>query len=330
MDCRLSKPKRVHGIDFAIDESKFGPHSYGREKMLGFATCVPGESHTYVFGSEEDYNAAYGHAFYAITMCKAGWDCLRHYEILAAGCVPFFVDLEMCPADTMGHFPKDLVKAAMRLDGVDGRARNVDFSVFPMQRYFELRDQLVDYARAHLTCRALACRVLETCGVPALPSTRVLFLNHHHLADYQREFLLTGLKRVLGRNCVACNDDALLYDTFPPEHASICYGRGFNYTRVLPGELMTPQHEAQRAIAALHQCQPSESAPFDLIVYGSWHRSQPYIDQVKAYAARFGVPVAVVCGEDIHQCHLVLSDDDLVQNGHYFVRELGTARTGHK
>lgn len=329
---------RVHGIGFAIDESKFGAHSYGREKSLGFATCVPGERHTYVFGTEEDYNRAYSNAYYAITMCKAGWDCLRHYEIIAAGCVPFFVDLDDCPEETMKHFPKDLVKAASRLDGVDASARTVDFSVFPMQRYYELRDQLVDYARAHLTCRALACRVMESCGVPALQSARVLFLNHHHLADYQREFLLTGLKRVLGRNCIACNDDALLYTSFPQELASSIYGRGFNYTRVLPAELMTPQDEAQRAIAALEQCPVQQDAPpaFDLIVYGSWHRSQPHLDQVKAYAARYRVPVAVICGEDIHQCHLVLEEDRhaggnaSVPNGFYFVRELGTSRTGHR
>lgn len=47
-----------------------------------------------------------------------GWDCMRHYEILACGCVPFFTNIEICPKDTMVRFPKDLMIEAKKLKGL--------------------------------------------------------------------------------------------------------------------------------------------------------------------------------------------------------------------
>jgi hypothetical protein len=28
---------------------------------------------------------------------KGGWDCLRHYEIIGNGCMPYFENIEKCP-----------------------------------------------------------------------------------------------------------------------------------------------------------------------------------------------------------------------------------------
>ena len=33
---------------------------------------------------------------------------MRHYEMLGNGCIPYFLNIEKCPAHTMAHFPKSL------------------------------------------------------------------------------------------------------------------------------------------------------------------------------------------------------------------------------
>ncbi len=45
-------------------------------------------------------------------MRKGGWDCLRHYEIIASGSVPYFEDYERIPKFTMFDYPKKLQKKA--------------------------------------------------------------------------------------------------------------------------------------------------------------------------------------------------------------------------
>ena len=54
----------------------------------------------YEFGPQEEhaYNHAYQTARFALTRKKSGWDCMRHYEILAAGAVPLFSDLDSAPS----------------------------------------------------------------------------------------------------------------------------------------------------------------------------------------------------------------------------------------
>jgi hypothetical protein len=46
-------------------------------------------------------------------MRKAGWDCLRHYEITANMCIPLFLDLDKCPPATMINLPKAELLEAM-------------------------------------------------------------------------------------------------------------------------------------------------------------------------------------------------------------------------
>ena len=34
---------------------------------------------------------------------------MRHYEILANGCIPYFIEIEKCPKQTMFLLPKELL-----------------------------------------------------------------------------------------------------------------------------------------------------------------------------------------------------------------------------
>jgi len=79
------------------------------DKNKEYATIVPGDLSTYVYDNERDYYDGYQESFFGITFKKGGWDCLRHYEIIANGCIPYFLDLEYCPTHTMLSFPKKLI-----------------------------------------------------------------------------------------------------------------------------------------------------------------------------------------------------------------------------
>jgi hypothetical protein len=46
------------------------------------------------YNTEEEYYNEYKKSYFAITTKKCGWDCMRHYEILANGCIPYFLNIE--------------------------------------------------------------------------------------------------------------------------------------------------------------------------------------------------------------------------------------------
>lgn len=78
-----------------------------KEKKL--AHSDPRNPSSYVFKKEADYYQDYQVSKYGFTMKKAGWDSLRHYEIMGNGSVPLFQNLQDCPRYTMHRFPKSLL-----------------------------------------------------------------------------------------------------------------------------------------------------------------------------------------------------------------------------
>jgi hypothetical protein len=59
-------------------------------------------------------------SYYCLTMCKGGWDTMRHNEILANGCVPYFLDIEHLPRSTMAVFPRVRRARAGETEGREG------------------------------------------------------------------------------------------------------------------------------------------------------------------------------------------------------------------
>ena len=98
---------RLFPISFAIPTSKV---NFCKDKTRDLAICDPRDRSTYIYKNEKDYYQGYKESRFAYTTKKAGWDCMRHYEILANGCIPIFLNVENCPNLTMTNFPKDLCK----------------------------------------------------------------------------------------------------------------------------------------------------------------------------------------------------------------------------
>ncbi len=60
-------------------------------------------SSSYAFLNQVDYFNDIAQSRFGITTKRAGWDCLRHYEIAAAGTVPCFRELDKKPAECSPH-----------------------------------------------------------------------------------------------------------------------------------------------------------------------------------------------------------------------------------
>ena len=121
------------------------------EKQTYWATVIPGNRVTYVFDNEADYYRDYQRSHYAITTKKSGWDCLRHYEIMMNGCVPYFPFLEHCPPQTMANLPKRMLRECFE----QVNSGNLD-GIF----YKEVAASLLDYTKTNLTTKVLAKYVI--------------------------------------------------------------------------------------------------------------------------------------------------------------------------
>lgn len=279
----------VYPISFSIPEEKIVPSVPAKTKR--FAHIVPGDLSTYVFHDEASYYKDYQDSVFGRTQKKGGWDCLRHYEILANGCIPWFHAIEECPSRTMVHLPTHRIREAMQSETPE--------TFLP---------ELLAHTRTHLTCRAMAQYVFTTVGCPT--PTRVLFLGDNPAPDYLRCLTLIGMKQILGSQCVESSVVPHLYQDYPTPSA--LYGKGFTYSRILPVSAKPPPIDREDL----------RSGRFDLVVYGSLHRGLPYWDEVtRAYPPE---RIVLLCGEDCedgrgHTCF----GSDLAQKGfHVFIREL--------
>lgn len=135
-------------ITFGIPTSKLATPNIN--KTQEYATCMPGQPETYIFKTEQPYYEDYQKSFYGVTMKKAGWDCMRHYEILGNYCIPYFIGLEDCPKNTLTNFPKELL--------LEGRELTNNFDE---QKYFIILDELFKYTKNNLTTKSLAQYVIE-------------------------------------------------------------------------------------------------------------------------------------------------------------------------
>jgi len=148
----------VRPIQFAIPEERIG--IVPRQKLKIQAFVDPRDTRTYIHQDEASYYADYAQSLFGVTMRKAGWDCLRHYEIMANGCVPWFLDLESCPSTTMPFLPKlELLQAKKLLD-----SRGLAFfeTREGLETWLTLQQRVESVARQRCTTRAMARYFLET------------------------------------------------------------------------------------------------------------------------------------------------------------------------
>jgi hypothetical protein len=270
-------------IQFSISETKIKGEIPFKDQ--DFALLIPGDLSTYIYNSESEYVRDYSRSYYAITTKKGGWDCLRHYEILAAGSIPYFVNLENCPSQTMTLLPKRLILEAMHLPGVSQGA--IDHTLFDQKRYFEILEELLAYTRNVLSARKMAETILKTAQYTG--SGTILYLSQDPSPDYLRCCTLIGLKELLGNRVIDVPKIEHIYTSYPQDE-KLLYGKGFNYTKIVE-DLPIDRENIEARI---------RNREFDLIIYGSVHRGLPYQDTVRrSYPPH---KILYFCGEDAHYC----------------------------
>lgn len=77
------------------------------EKSQLLAPMDPRYLNSYIF-DEKSYFDQYARSLFGVTIKKAGWDCMRHYEILSQNTLLYFPGIIEKPELTMSEFPLDL------------------------------------------------------------------------------------------------------------------------------------------------------------------------------------------------------------------------------
>ena len=143
----------VKPISMAVPDEVHLPYIPINKTQL-FATVVPCKQDTYIFKDEHSYYFDYYKSYYGVTFKKGGWDCMRHYEILANKCIPYFVDLKNCPKNTLVNWPKKLILETNEY---------AKSHLVPLE-YDYLLEELGDYVKRNMTTRVLANYLIESAG----------------------------------------------------------------------------------------------------------------------------------------------------------------------
>lgn len=142
----------VHPISFAMPEEKIDTIESDKDKII--APMDPRNKDSYIYKDEHSYYLQYAESMFGITMKKAGWDCLRHYEILGNNCVPLFLDIDRCPKNTMTTLPKEQLLTVLQLtkdNGIDWWTTDDG-----KDNWYELNDSIQEHYKKHCTTKSLA------------------------------------------------------------------------------------------------------------------------------------------------------------------------------
>ena len=227
------------------------------EKTMVIAPLIPGDISTYSFGptQEHEYHTMYQKSMCAYTQKKGGWDCLRHYEILANGCIPIFSHIDQCPLHTMTTFPKQLI-----IEAGQHVSRWKDSGMD--DTYITYRRLCLQHTRDHCSTSATASYILSK--LHKSNPRNVLMITGHSGVNYTRETSWIGLKRYIqetGGVTIEYPKIDFLYDSFPESDMCNLVGNGFTYGRRLHDDGQCIFEESD----IIHKIQ---SRFFDVIIYG--------------------------------------------------------------
>lgn len=254
-------------ISFGIPEAKIIPNITDKCKLI--ATIKPGNLKTYIFDNEYDYYKDYQVSLFGITKKKDGWDCLRHYEIMANGCLPVFENLEECPALTMTTLDMDTL---LEINSIYQSLKHKTYEMLTkneIDKCLNLSTKILDYCNINHTTRALAEYILSKSNYTV---SKILFLSQDLRPDYLRCLSLIGFKELLGSNCHDFPEVPHIYTDYPHSCKNL-YGKGMTYTKIINKEYRSRINQTQiiKNIKQKH---------YDLIVYGSCIRGMPFYNNI--------------------------------------------------
>jgi hypothetical protein len=162
------KSRQLRALGFSIPEEKLlQPSALGQPRPQRFPTHVVdqdvqrlvGGQTDHAFLSEDDYLADLRRSRFGITTRRAGWDCLRHLELAAQGCLLCFRDLDRKPALCAPHGLHEGNSLSYR--SAAELLRRLD--ALSCEREWQLRQGSWQWAKNHTT-RKTAARLLACYG----------------------------------------------------------------------------------------------------------------------------------------------------------------------
>ncbi len=296
----------LHPITFSIPKEKICEEHIVKTKIL--SNLIPGDMSTYIYNTEEDYYNEYKKSYFAMTMKKGGWDCMRHYEILANGCVPYFIGIENCPPNTMSLLPKELFIQGNKLYEEKFKGVNInDLTEEAINEYNVLHGKLLEHTKNYLTTEKMAEYILKSANQENV--SKILYLSGDTSPDYLRCVTLHGFKQLFGDKCHDFPKIPHIYKSNSIDYKRL-YGKGITYTNLIDQNLHNDNLDNSIVQDIINKY-------YDIIIYGSYHRGIPYYDLVsQIYNPN---QIILLCGEDLHNCN----HNCIVNMGHtVFVREL--------
>jgi hypothetical protein len=255
----------IYSLPYSIpDECIVSTEQALSAKKYEIAYVNPSDRTTYIYGpgQQEEYYQMYRESRFAYTCKKGGWDCLRHYEIMANGCIPIFTGLEKCPEKTLCTFPKELLLHAYTelLPWEETAEKKMKYAFY--------LSKMMENMREYGTVSKMAEYVLNTMSIycsPENPIRNILLIPGNVGVNYTRELTWIGIKRYIqsvGGVAVEYPKMDFLYESFPVEKTKELYGFGYTYSRRLTEEKDGKVLEDTEIVEWIRQ------KKFDLIIYG--------------------------------------------------------------
>jgi hypothetical protein len=293
-------------ITFSIPKEKICDISIQKTKIL--SNLIPGKVSTYIYNTEQEYYNEYQESYFAITTQKAGWDCLRHYEILANRCVPLFINIDECPINTLFLFPKKLLFEAINLYNNKFANKKInELTIEDINEYAILQNKLLEYTKNYLTTDKIAKYILQKTNHENI--NKILYLSQDVGPDYLRCLTLHGFKSIFGSDCHDYPKIPHIYKSQNINYSNL-YGKGMTYTNLLEQYV----HDSSLDTNVVNNI---KNKYYDIVIYGSYHRGMPYYDLIcSIYKPN---EIILLCGEDLHDCNYHY----FINKGHFvFVREM--------
>jgi hypothetical protein len=249
-------------------------------KHIIISDLIPGQLETYRFGKgeEDDYKKMYRESLFAYTRKKGGWDCLRHYEIMANGCIPIFKELDKCPPETLISFPKELI--------INANKTLLPWKSHNMNKYNEYVKNMLDFVRKNCSATATAKYFLSK--LKNTNPNKVLLIMGNCGINYSRETLWIGLHNIITSNggvAVEYPSMDFMYNDYSGNKGDL-YGNGFTYAGILTRTNIMSNKEIE---------EKTREGYWDLVIYGKvgpdegWEGSFPNMplwnDVVKRYGS---------------------------------------------
>lgn len=121
-----------------------------------------GAATSYAFDDEAAYYADLQSSTFGITTKRAGWDCMRHYEIAANGTIPCFRQLSAKPSTCAPHGLVDGVNCIEYRDGDELMSITESLDA---NRIRTITEGALEWARQNTTV-VRARQFLAECGIP--------------------------------------------------------------------------------------------------------------------------------------------------------------------